>query len=78
MVANLERAIELDANYVQAQAGLAHAYALDHLSRWSNDLDASLGRANQLTKKVMARAPNDAYSFNVAVIVAGFERNISK
>ena len=66
----LMRAIELDANYAQAYAGLAFAYMFDYQNRWSNDPDGSLQLAKHYAEQAIEKNPKEPAARVVSAMVA--------
>jgi len=67
------RAIELDANYAQAYAGLAFAYMFDYQNRWSNDPDGSLQLAKHYAEQAIEKNPKEPAARVVSAMVASRE-----
>jgi len=72
------RALELDPNFAKAYAGLAFAYMFDYQNRWSDDPDASLGRAKEYAERAIAKDPKEALAHAVAAVVATFHRDLER
>src|SRR6476660_600451 len=64
------RALELDATYSQAYAGLSMAYTLDYQNRWSDNPDFSLPLAKHNAEQAIEKDSNETFARLVASWVA--------
>src|SRR3984957_10944805 len=69
------RALELDATYSQAYAGLSMAYTLDYQNRWSDNPDLSLRLAKHNPEQAIEKDSNEPFARLVASWVAIFEKD---
>ncbi|MHA1159024.1 MAG: tetratricopeptide repeat protein, partial [Alphaproteobacteria bacterium] len=83
-----QRAIELDPNYAQAYGGVAVAYVLDSINRWSDDPDSALAKGADFAARAVELDPNDPgghhavglvamWSGDLDASIAAFERCLS-
>jgi adenylate cyclase len=72
------RAIELDANYAAAYAGLAMGYALDHQNHWTAAPRTSLDRAQRFVDEAIAKDDKDFFAHYVAAVVATWKKDYER
>src|SRR4249919_2822204 len=72
------RALELDATYSQAYAGLSMAYTLDYQNRWSDNPDISLRLAKHNAEQAIEKDSNEPFARLVASWVAIFEKDLDR
>ena len=72
------RAIELDPRFAKAYAALGFAYMFDYQNRWSENPDASLGRAKEYAERAIEKDPKEALAHAVAAVVATFHRDLER
>src|SRR6476620_4537421 len=70
------RALELDATYSQAYAGLSMAYTLDYQNRWSDNPDISLRLAKHNAEQAIEKNPKEPLARLVATWAAIFEKDL--
>ena len=71
------RALDLDANYSRAYAGLGWAYVYDYQNRWSDDSNISLALAKSNANQAIKSDPNEPLGRIVASLVATFEKDFT-
>ncbi len=74
----LERAIALDPKYGEAYASLALAYGLAYNNNWTDDLAATLRRADELATRAVELTPNDSYCQYILSMTSGFSRDYDR
>ena len=72
------RALELDASYSQAYAGLSMAYTFDYQNRWSDNPDISLRLAKHNAEQAIEKNPNEPFARLVASWAAIFEKDLDR
>jgi len=72
----LRKALTLDPNYSQADAGLAFAHIFDYQNRWSDDPDNSLLLAKQCAQQAVEKDANEPLAHCVTGLTALFERDV--
>ena len=71
------RALDLDANYSRAYAGLGWAYVYDYQNRWSDNSNISLALAKRNATQAIKADPNEPLGRIVASLVATFEKDFT-
>ena len=74
----LERAIEIDPKFGEAYASLALAHGLAYNNNWTDDLPATLRRADELAIKAVELAPESYYPHYILSMTAGFSRDYDR
>ncbi|MFT4097344.1 MAG: guanylyl cyclase [Rhodoblastus sp.] len=64
------RAVELDADYSDAYAGLSVGYTIDHQNRWSAHPEQSLGEAERLADIALAKDRDNPFACFAAALAA--------
>ena len=72
------RAIELDPNYAEPNAGLAMSYVLDHQNRWSDAPETSIDQADKIINEAIVMDDKDPYAFYVAALVGMFTKDYER
>jgi len=70
------RAIELDPNYAEPYAGLAHAYNRDFQNKWSGRADSKEQSAH-FSKLALEKGPDLPYAHYIAGLVKFWERDLT-
>lgn len=72
------RALELDPDYAQADAGLAWAHQFDYQNRWSADPENALTRASESVDAAIKKDPNEPFARAMAALVAVWKRDLDR
>jgi adenylate cyclase len=77
-MACFRRAVELDADYAAAYAGLAMGYVLDHQNHWSPAPQTSLDRAQRFADEAIAKDDKEPFAHYVAAVVATWKKDYER
>ena len=74
----LSKAIELDANYAQAYAGLGVAHVFNYQNRWTEDSNDALQQAKRAVGRAIELDPQELTGRIAAAFVATFEADLAR